>query len=148
MGGENLFSIGGSFGTTEIDNDDTTSINLQAAFGHFLTDVHEVGGQLNENYTSPDKGDDTIFTSVTGFYNYNFRQNPRTWFYVGPHAGFLLADAGGEDDTALAIGVHGGVRHWLSENSAVFAEPRLTFSEFDGDDVRTAEVIFGYTVVL
>src|SRR5687767_676048 len=148
--GQNLLAFGGSISTTEIDSFDFTTITLQASFSHFLTDIHEVGGQLNQNYLSPDQGDDTVFTSLTGFYNYNFPHNAgsRTRFYAGPHLGILKADAGGEDDTNLAIGIHGGVRHWLTERSAVFAEPRFTLSEFDNEDVETAEVIFGYTMVI
>jgi hypothetical protein len=147
-GGENLINFGGSLGTTDVDGDETTTINLQAGFGHFLTDVHEVGAQLNESYSSPDGAPDTISTGLSGYYNYNFRQNPRTWFYAGPHLGLLMIDANDDDDTNLAIGIHGGIRHWLSESTAVFVEPRFTVSEFNNDDVETAEVIFGYTVAL
>ncbi len=153
-GGQNLFSIGGSIGSTTVDvggttgDVTTTSVNLQAAVGHFLTDVHEVGVQLNENYSSPDTGTDSITTGLGGYYNYNWRQNPRTWLYAGPHLGVLMVDQGGTDDTNLAFGVHVGVRHWLSESAAIYAEPRFTISEFNGGDVKTAEVIFGYQVVL
>ncbi len=153
-GGENLFSIGGSISSQTIDvggtvGDSTTStINLQGSVGHFLTDVHEVGVQLFESYSSPDTGSDSITTSLGGYYNYNFRSNPRTWFYAGPHLGFLMIDSGGTDDTNIAYGIHGGVRHWLSQGAALYAEPRLTWSEFDGFDVMTAEIVFGYSVVL
>ncbi len=153
-GGENLFSIGGSLSSQTIDlggttgDSTTTTLNLQGSVGHFLTDVHEVGVQLFESYSSPDTGNDTIVTSLGGYYNYNFRQTPRTWFYAGAHLGLLQIDSGGSDDTNIAIGIHGGVRHWLSESAALYAEPRITRSEFNGGDVMTTEIVFGYSVVL
>ena len=106
-GGQNLFSIGGSLSSQTIDlggasgEFTTTTLNLQAGVGHFLTNVHEVGVQVYESYSMPESGNDTITSSLGGYYNYNFRSTPRTWFYAGPHAGFLLIDQGGTDDTNL-----------------------------------------------
>ncbi len=156
-GGENLFSIGGSLGRTTIDSSggdfQMTNFILQGSVGRFLTDVHEVGVSLGENYTkldAPGGGGDTdsISTTIAGYYNYNFRTSPRTWFYAGAHLGLYVADQNNETDANVAIGIHGGVRHWLNENAALFAEPRLTRSELSGDTVTTNEIIFGYSVVL
>lgn len=156
-GGQQLFSIGGSISQQTIDTNggdfETTSFNAQAGFGYFLTDVHEVGGTFGESYTKIDvpggnDPDDSISTNLLGYYNYNWRTTPRTWLYGGAHLGLFIADQGGNNDTNFAIGIHGGVRHWLSESAAIFAEPRLTRSEFEGDSVLTNEIIFGYTVVL
>ena len=155
-GGDNLFSIGGSIGKTSIDTSggdfDQTNFNLQASVGRFLTDVHEVGVSLGENYSKIDPpsggSTDSISTTIAGYYNYNFRTSPRTWFYAGAHLGFYIADQNNDTDTSIAIGIHGGVRHWLTQNAAIFAEPRLTRSELSGDTVTTNEIIFGYSLVL
>jgi hypothetical protein len=155
-GGQQLFSFGGSISqqTYELSGGDVdvTSFNAQAGFGYFLTDVHEVGATLGESYQKieiPGTSDiDSITTSLSGYYNYNWRSSPRTWLYGGAHAGIFVADQANETDTNLAFGIHGGVRHWLSESTAIFAEPRITRSEFEGDTVMTNEIVFGYTVVL
>jgi hypothetical protein len=156
-GGQQLFSLGGSISRVSIDTGggdfDVTSFNAQVGFGYFLTDVHEVGVQLGESYQEIDApgsaaDSDQISTNLSGYYNYNFRTTPRTWFYAGPHLGLYIADQGNQTDTNIAIGIHGGVRHWLNESAAVFAEPRITRSEFEGDEVMTNEIVFGYSVVL
>ena len=153
-GGQNLFSIGGALSRQKIDfqggSITSTDLNAQLGFGRFLTDVHEVGLQVNESYSHSDSAGakDTISTGIAPYYNYNFRNSPRTWFYVGAHAGAELSEQGGKSDTNFAYGVHGGVRHWLSQSAAIFAEPRYTRSQFDSFDVETTEIIFGYSVVL
>ncbi|MBK8178148.1 MAG: outer membrane beta-barrel protein [Planctomycetes bacterium] len=156
-GGQQLFSLGGSISQMSIDTGggdfEMTSFNAQAGFGYFLTDVHEVGAFLGESYSKIDAPggndpDDSISTDIGGYYNYNFRTTPRTWFYGGAHLGLYIADQAGQTDTNIAYGIHGGVRHWLNESAAVFAEPRITRSELDGDTVTTNEIIFGYSVVL
>lgn len=144
IGGDNLISVSGAISRYSIDSFDVTSISGQFGFGHFLTDIHEVGATLATIYSSPEKGDDSVNESLSGYYNYNFRNNPRTWFYAGGHLGLNYFDAGGSDDTNLALGIHGGVRQWLSPRTAFFVEPRITFAS----DIDITEIVFGYTVAL
>ncbi len=151
-GGQQLFSIGGALSRQTIDfaggSVATNSFNAQAGVGYFITDVHEVGVQVNESFSDSNPGPKTVSTGLAPYYNYNFRNSPRTWFYVGVHAGAQVTDSGGKSETDFAYGVHAGVRHWLSQSAAIFAEPRVTRSKFNSDTLDTEEIIFGYSVVL
>ena len=91
-GGQNLFSIGGALSKEDINpstggSASFTTFNAQLGFGRFLTDVHEVGVQLNESYSTSDVSgvSDSISTGIAPYYNYNFRSNPRK---ITPTAGF------------------------------------------------------------
>jgi hypothetical protein len=143
-GGENLLSISGSITNFDVDGFSVLSISGQFGFGRFLTEEHEAGATLSTSYLNPEQGDNAVTEGLSAYYNYNWRNEPRTWFYAGPHLGISFLDAGGEDDTNLAFGGHGGLRHWLSPRTAFFAEPRITFST----DITITEIIFGYTIAL
>jgi hypothetical protein len=143
-GGDNLLSVAGSISTLNFDGFSLVTLTGQFGFGRFLTDVHEVGATLSTSYSNPEKGNSSTSEGLFGYYNYNWRENPRTWFYGGPHLGISIFDAGGDDDTSLSLGGHAGMRHWLTPRTAFYAEPRLTF----GSDIVITEIIFGYTIAL
>lgn len=151
MGGKQILSFGGSLSRTSVDSNDTMNFVLQAAFGYFLTDEHEVGGQLT-TYISD--SDDFEFTSrsLGAFYNYNIPYQPNLWFYGGAHAGISIYEVdvsgGGDyDETGFAFGPHGGARLWISASAAIFVEPRITFAFLD-DTETIIEVLFGYSMTL
>lgn len=134
--GESELTFGGSLGVTKtkIDfpgapsNTDTT-LNGQVGYGRYLTDNHEVGGQVIFNITKPDQGSDSGVLGILPYYRYNFRQSDRTWFYGGVHAGLQQFKGSGESDTGLSCGIHGGMKSWLTPQVSFFVEPRLTFSD-------------------
>lgn len=134
--GESELTFGGSLGSTKSKFDGgssttDTSLNGQVGYGRFLTNEREVGGQLIFNVLSPDQGDDLRQIAILPYYRYNFRQSERTWFYAGGHLGLQKFEAGGESDTAISYGIHGGMKSWLTPQVSFFVEPRLTFSNYD-----------------
>jgi hypothetical protein len=143
-GGENLLSVAGSISNFDVDGFSVLSITGQFGFGRFLTKEHEVGASVSISYLNPEDFDSSVSEGLSGYYNYNWRDQPRTWFYAGPHIGLSLTDANGDDDTSIAVGGHGGLRHWLTSRTAFFVEPRLTFAS----DLTISEIIFGYTIAL
>jgi len=151
-GGEQLFGIYGDLASVSADypggSASASVFGGALSFGYFLTDANEIGALLLATIISPDSGDDIKAWSLTPYYNYNFRQDPRTWYYVGAHTGFAYLDAGGDSDGALALGAHCGMRHWISPRTAFFVEPRATVAFALLGDVTTTEVLFGYTIAL
>jgi len=146
--GESLLAVGGSYSRINPDVGQTSNlVTVQTAFGYFLTKEHEVGGQILVGRA--DSGNtEAESTAVLPYYNYNYRQSSRTWYYVGPHLGVIntVAKSGAfkSDDTNVSIGVHGGIRQWLTPNSALYLEPRLTFNS----DVSDFTLLFGVNFTL
>jgi hypothetical protein len=136
VSGESIITFGGSLSKLDPDSggDITTSTN-QAGFGYFLTDEHEVGGQLLL-FRLEGSGFEAESSQFAPYYNFNYRQSSRTWFYFGPHLGVVRTETRGtnfkDDDTSASFGVHGGIRQWLTPRTSYFFEPRYTTSsDFD-----------------
>jgi len=146
--GESLLAVGGSYSRINPDVGQTaTLVTAQTALGYFLTAEHEVGGTILVGRA--DSGNtEAETTAVLPYYNFNYRQSSRTWYYVGPHLGVVntVAKSGGlkSDDTNVSIGVHGGIRQWLTPNSALYLEPRLTFNS----DASDFTILFGVNFTL
>ena len=116
--GESLISF-----SQQIVFAESTSVITQAGYGVFLTDEHEVGGQLDifdvEGFS---------IYNIGGYYNYNHRMSPRLWVYGGPHLGVSRIEAPAPigDDTGISFGAHVGARFWLSPRTAAFIEQSYT----------------------
>ena len=137
VSGESLITFGGSLSRIDIDGgSDTTTVVNQAGFGYFIADQHEVGGQILLFSTDGDGFESNTY-QLAPYYNFNIRQSSRTWFYFGPHLGFVYTEfksgAVSDDDFNLSIGIHGGLRQWLTPRTSYFFEPRYTTSS-DFDD--------------
>jgi len=144
--GESLLTFGGSLSRSDPDGgSDTDSLTGQVGGGYFLDEHQEVGGQLLFALLDGDGFEANIY-QVAPFYNYNFRQSSRTWYYAGPHIGLIFTDfeAGGvsDDDTSLSYGVHGGVRQWMTPRTSWFIEPRITQSS----EIDDFSILFGLNV--
>ncbi len=144
--GESLLTFGGALSMIEPDEgEDVDSLTGQVGVGHFLDEHNEVGGQILVARADSD-GFDTSFIALAPYYNYNWRQSSRTWYYAGPHIGLLFSevDAGtvDEDDTSFSYGAHAGVRQWLTPSTSWFVEPRLTQSS----EVDDFTILFGLNV--
>jgi len=138
--GDSLVTFGGSLSDTNRDGGgSTTTITAQVGYGRFLTDTREVGGQ----FLLSDSDDFTVI-SIAPYYNWNWKQSERTWFYAGPHLGIVKIDGPGFDDTDLSFGVHGGLRQWITPNTSYFIEPRFTTSS----DFDEFAILFGLNVSL
>lgn len=146
--GESILTFGGALSRIDPDQGgDVDSFVAQAGGGYFLDENQEVGGQVLLTM-SDGSGFESDTYVLAPYYNYNFRQSSRTWYYVGPHAGLLYTDvssgAFSDDDTSFSYGVHGGVRQWLTPSTSWFIEPRLTQSS----DVDDFTILFGLNVTV
>lgn len=146
--GESLLTFGGNLSRLDIDDSpNTTTTTNQAGFGHFLTDEHEVGAQALL-FRVDGGGFEADSFSIAPYYNYNYRQSSRTWFYGGPHLGVVYTKFKGQgvkdDDTSLSFGIHGGIRQWLTPTTSYFIEPRLTTSS----DFDEFALLFGLSFTL
>lgn len=134
--GESLITFGGSLSSIDPDQGSSARTTTgQAGFGYFISEEHEVGGQVLL-IDSDGSGFEAQNYSIAPYYNYNYRQSSRTWFYGGPHMGLVYSStkAGNfsDDDTSFSFGVHGGLRQWITPRTSYFLEPRFTTSsEFD-----------------
>ncbi len=146
--GESLVTAAGQISNTDIGGDSTRTFLALVGGGYFLTPEHEVGGQISFATSDPENGSSVTAVFVAPYYNYNWRQSSRTWYYAGPHAGFAKVESGSFDDSSFALGVHAGLRHWLSPTTSVFVEPRYTWYEIDSETVNDLTALFGISVTL
>jgi len=150
--GESELTFGGSIGNLTIDPDagDDISINTldgQLGYGRYLTDQHEVGGQVILSLQSPDEGDDSGTVGLLPYYRYNIRSGDRGQYYVGGHTG-IVQFQGEDSETSFSYGIHGGFKSWLTTELSFFVEPRLTFTSFDGFDLNEFRTLLGFTYSL
>jgi hypothetical protein len=132
--GESIYSLGGTYGFIDFDDSSKDQIveSAQFATGHFLSDTHEWGVQAN--WLAHDFNFFEIRTiGLFPYFNFNFQQSERTWFYVGPHAGYVYVTVepfGMASTTSdeISYGAQMGIRHWLTPSVSIFAEPRITQS--------------------
>jgi len=152
-GGESLFSVGFQFINTTSQPEDGSSTNDSnifgaLGFGYFLADEHEIGIQAFGLITIPDEGDEFVVLDLAPYYNFNFRSDARTWFYIGPNAGVSYAEMGGESDSSFSFGAHAGIRHWIAPRVSIFVEPRYTYSQLEFAGFETDEHQFAILVGL
>jgi len=150
--GESELTFGGSLGKTSIDFDgggssDVTTVDGQLGYGRYLTDEHEVGGQVIMSLAQPDVGDDSGTIGLLPYYRYNIRNGDRSQYYVGGHTG-LVSFRGADTETAFSYGIHGGFKSWLTQQLSFFVEPRLTFTSFDGFEIDEFRTLLGFTYSL
>ncbi len=144
-GGKQLIGFAGSLSKLSGDAD-VTSLDGQITVGYFLTDVHEVGGELDASISSGDT--DSTQVTVAPYYNYNIRSTPRQWFYVGGAVGLAIVKSGGDTFTGYAIGPHCGMRYWITPRSAFFVEPSITFLKVSDFSFTDVAILFGLTITL
>lgn len=136
--GDSLISLGGSWDESRVDASgtptiDTTIITTTLQYGYFITAAHEVGGQvLFDLFDTNIENQDEDTLELSAYYNYNFRQSSRTWYYVGADLGWrtIDSDALGNSDSA-AYGVHVGMRQWLTPQISLFIQPFYKRSEIE-----------------
>jgi hypothetical protein len=132
--GEGILSF-----ASQITKTDHTSVVASGGYGIFLTDVHEVGGQL------------TLFDSsgfslkiLSAYYNYNHRFSARTWGYAGPHLGLSMVEiSGASDENGISFGAHAGARQWVTPRTSLFVEQR--FTSISGSD-NEISLLIGFNV--
>ncbi len=155
--GESEFTFAGNLTNQMLSADvggdvDTNTIFLQFGGGYFLDDNQEIGGTVNLINSETKAGGSTFDAQNLGLYPYyrwNFRSEAPGWFYAGGQLGLSVIDSGfGGTDTTVGFGVHGGYKHWLRSNMAVFIEPRLNFVSLDSGDLIDFTTLLGLAVTL
>jgi hypothetical protein len=144
--GESIVSLATQLSSTRVAGSTVSDVILSGGGGYFLTDEHEVGGQLLVAYIKPSGTGSATLESILPYYNYNYRQNSRLWYYGGPHMGLQHVAGGGESSNSFAIGMHAGGRYWLSPSTAVYAEPRYTYSRQLGHSANEITLLLGLSV--
>jgi hypothetical protein len=146
--GESLMTFGGDFTHSELSNgfeSKTDSLTAQIGIGYFTHNNHEVGFQGIINHSRSKYENSTRTSSQIGcypYYNYNFRVNPRSWLYAGPHAGIVYSDYIDDNDITWSFGLHAGLRFWLTSATSFFIEQRFTHTEFDFGGGKTESDVF------
>jgi len=144
--GESLVSLGLQLSSSKAGGSTSKSIAAQIGGGYFLTEEHEVGGHILWNYINPDEGSSAAIFFLAPYYNYNYRANPRLWYYGGPHLGLSHVAAGGSSSNSLAAGLHAGARYWLSPTTSVYVEPRYTHYRQFGSNTDDLTLLIGLSV--
>ena len=138
--GESILTFGGSLSNQDFDSGgDTKNLTAQVGYGRFLANDREVGGQALIS-----ESDDFTFINLAPYYNWNWKHSERTWYYAGPHAGLGIIEGPGFDDTVFSVGVHAGLRQWVTPRTSYFIEPRITTSS----DLDEFAILFGINVSL
>lgn len=105
-------------GGIDIDSPAGTSIALESGYGYFVADYVEVGGLFGF-------ANDDILTSVNvgGFAEYNIETETNVLPFLGSRLRLVYADldVGPESnsETAVALGLYGGVKFFVTEELAV-----------------------------
>lgn len=130
--------------------DEVETFSARLSGGWYLDRTNELGVELQPNLTRLENSPDTSDVYLGVFYNYNYWSSPRTTLYGGPQLGLQYID-GSESETAVAYGLHAGVRYWLSTAVSINLEPRLTIAELDDDlggQTSNVDVFFGISFKL
>lgn len=150
--GESEISFAATLTNQSIDPDQGDSIDVQTVFlqvagGYFLDENQEIGGTLNVFNFDAD-GSDGGAIGLYPYWRWNFRGEGRGWFYAGGQLGLNRAEFDGDSDTTIAFGGHGGYKHWLRPDLALFVEPRLNFYDQDFGDTVEFLTLFGIALTL
>ncbi len=121
---------------------DLTILILNGRFGRYFTDEILVGGRVT--YVGFDgDGADGKMIDVVAEGRYHFLTQEVVIPYAGALAGLTLLDVVGETNIGVTMGAFGGAKHYISENTSVFAEYVLTMSYVDSDTQTVSAINFG-----
>ena len=121
----------------------TDSYNIFGSYGPFLNPQTQVGGTLGFA-----KAGSVSSISYGVFGNYHFPSASATLPYVGIFLGGQNTDVdNGKDTNSTAYGIHGGIKHFLNANVAVFGE--LQYRDTNTKNVdATVNLQFGLATYL
>jgi len=139
--GNNELGFGGNLIKPHDSDFDLTILILNARFGHYFTDELLVGGRVT--YIGFDGDAEGRMVDLMGEGKYHFLTQEVVIPYAGALAGLTLMDIGDGSEVGFTLGGFGGVKHYLSENTSVFAEYVLTMSYIDSDSLLTSTINFG-----
>ncbi|MCK4838635.1 MAG: hypothetical protein KAS94_07500, partial [Desulfobulbaceae bacterium] len=105
-----------------------SDIMLVAANGAvFITDALAVGGNVALMAMDDGAGSDITVVTVAVEPNYHFGSGTVVP-YAGAHLGIMAFDYGSGSETEVSFGPHGGLKSFLSENTALDTQLRFTTS--------------------
>ncbi len=135
-----MFSYQATSGEGSVD-----MLMMMGAFGYYFTQNHEAG--INIMLMSLNMADEWYGVApIQVFYTYNFIvQNPKLVPYVGGSIG-KVALIGDEmpDISIWILGVNGGIKYFISENTALVPQILLLRTMIsDADDENTYALMFG-----
>jgi hypothetical protein len=134
-----LFSFQTTTGEAGVD-----TLILMGGLGYYFTQNHEAG--INIMLMSVNLADEWIGAApIQAFYTYNFIiQNPKLVPYVGGSLGkvVLIGDQF-EDVSIWILGANGGIKYFISENTALVPQillQRTMISDVDDENTFTLMV--------
>jgi hypothetical protein len=140
--GETIVTAAMQISSSNTQGSATQSVAGQFGGGYFLTDEHEVGGQLLIDYIAP-PGPNAVLVFLAPYYNYNYYVNPRLSVYGGPHMGYARFSAAGDDTNSFQYGAQAGARYWLEPKTAAYAEWRFTHYQAFGEGTNDFTLLLG-----
>jgi hypothetical protein len=139
MQGKQFVSVFGNINSS----DEVTTMVIGGTFGKFFTDNMEGNGTLMLIGYDTDFDDATMYI-LSGKFNYNFFQSGLTYIpYAGCALGLAGYDAGGTSDSSLSIGVQGGIKYFISEDTSFNLEASLTHYEIEGESIDSFAITAG-----
>ena len=143
--GETIVTAAMQISSSNTQGSATQSFAGQLGAGYFLTDQHEVGGQLIMNYIAP-PGPNSVIVFVSPYYNFNYYLNPNTSVYGGPHLGYARFSSGGDDTNSFQYGAQAGARYWIQPKTAAYAEWRFTHYKAFDEGTNDFSLLLGFAV--
>ncbi|MEM8709734.1 MAG: hypothetical protein AAGG01_02180 [Planctomycetota bacterium] len=133
--GGRVFGLSGSYSyRDEEGGNQNERFAARATIEEFVADEHALGAYFLGQFTNTETDEDGREQLWAGLhYRYHLHLTERTSLYAGPTVGIAAFDDENISDSALAYGVSGGVRHWLTERAAFTIEPTYLRAEFDAD---------------
>lgn len=121
---------------------DLNILILNGRFGHYFTDELLVGGRVTFIGFDGD-GVDGKMVDVVAEGKYHFLTQEVVIPYAGALAGVTFLDMEDGSEMGVTVGAFGGAKHYISENTSVFAEYVLTMSYIDSDTQALSAINFG-----
>jgi len=133
------FNMAGSFTSTE----GATSYMLGVAYGKFVTDQIEVGGNLTIQGQSYDGDSATMFTpSVFAAFFFPI-ESDKIAPYVGAQVGLMT---GSGMDSITQFGAVAGIKYFISEGGAITVQPQLLMMSGGGGSATSFGISTGISL--
>lgn len=145
-----MTEFGGQALINKMDTDgmEMTMTVLSGTLGKFVTDAASAGVQVMATRMEMDGGDPMMMLFLNGRLDYHLIAGGSLYPYAGAHAGLIMIDAEGMEESSLNYGVQGGVKIFVAENTAVNLEANYTKYQIMEVDMNNLQFLVGLSIFI
>lgn len=130
--GDSTLQLGGGF--FHAQGADVGTLNVDLAYGYFLTENWQLGVMQTLGYSFIEDGDDQWSASTIPYINYNFR----TQESFQPFVGAFIGASYNEDDITGTLGPQVGFKSFINDTTYILVRYRYEwfFDELEYNDIE------------